>query len=203
MAPKVIVIAMTNEASDRLVNELIDIVANDSGNLRRTLKCLSEDCVWVMEPGGTEYRGIREVETFIGIAMSGRTHDKSKHRIEITNWFADNENLCLEYIHGAILTGQFTVGIRGKIKTGVTRYCITYHMRDGKFDRVHEYINATSWLLNSLSPLALAYLRRFATWKLPKDRLVRWCPAPDVCCRRQQTKGDQQATENKEACADR
>ena len=160
---------MTNEANDRLVKELLDIVANDTQNLQRTLKCLSDDCVWVMEPGGTEYRGIREIEAFIGIAMSSRTHDNSKHRIEITNWFANNENLCVEYTHGAILTGKFTAGLRGKIKTGVTRYCITYHMHDGKFDRVHEYINATYWSLNSLLPLALAYLRRLTTRKLAKE----------------------------------
>jgi ketosteroid isomerase-like protein len=159
---------MTNDGNETLVRELLDIVANDSENLERTLKCLSADCVWVMEPGGTEYHGITEIEGFVGIAMSGRTHDNNKHRIEITNWFADNENLCVEYTHGATLTGKFTAGFRGRIKTGVTRYCITYHMRDGKFDRVHEYINATSWSLNGLVPLLLAYLRRLTTKKMIK-----------------------------------
>ena len=165
-------IPMPNEANEALVKELLDIVANDSENLERTLKCLSDDCVWVMEPGGTQYHGIGEIEAFVGIAISGRTHNKSKHRIEITNWFADSENLCVEYTHGAILTGKFTAGIRGTIKAGVSRYCITYHIRNGKFDRVHEYINATSWALNGLAPLALAYLRRLTTKRVAKKKAL-------------------------------
>ena len=41
---------MTNEANETLVKELLDIIANDSENLERTIKCLTDDCVWVMEP---------------------------------------------------------------------------------------------------------------------------------------------------------
>lgn len=122
-----------------------------------------------LEPGGTEYHGFEEVRTFIGIAMSGRAHDKAEHRIEITNWFADVENLCVEYTHGALLTGKFTAGIMGKVKSGVSRYCITYHLRNGKVDRVHEYINCTSWWLNSIIPAALWYLHRLTMRKLGKQ----------------------------------
>jgi hypothetical protein len=161
---------MTGKANEALVREILDIIANDSENLQRTLRCLTEDCVWVMEPGGTKYHGIKEIEAFVEIGMSSRMHDESGHRIEVTNWFANDENLCVEYTHGAALTGRFTFGLRGKIKAGVTRYCLTYHIRDGKFDRVHEYINATSWWLNALMPLGLAYLRRLAMRKLAGTR---------------------------------
>jgi SnoaL-like domain len=164
---------MANQANAELVKELLDIMTNDSENLQRTLKCLTDDCVWVMEPGGTEYHGIKEIKAFVGIAMSGRTHDKSRHRIEITNWFADNQNLCVEYTHGAVLTGKLTAGVRARIKAGISRYCITYHIRDGKFDRVHEYINATSWSLNALAPLALSYLRRLTTKQVAKAAILR------------------------------
>lgn len=91
-----------------------------------------------MEPGGTEYHGIKEIEALVEIAMSARRHDGGEHRIEITNWFANDANLCVEYTHGFVSTGKFTAGIRGKLKSGVSRYCITYHIRDGKFDRVHS-----------------------------------------------------------------
>jgi ketosteroid isomerase-like protein len=157
---------MLNERNTALVTEILDIITNDSENLERTLECFADDCVWVMEPGGTAYRGIKEIEAFIAIAMSGRRHDTGEHWIEISNWFATDENLCVEYTHGAILTAKFTAGLRGKIKIGVSRYCLTYHMSDGKFDRVHEYINATSWWLNGLVPLALAYLRHVVRKKL-------------------------------------
>ena len=90
---------MTNNA---LVEELLDIVANDSENLERTLKCFTDDCVWMMEPGGTEYHGIKEIKAFVAIAMSARRHDSGEHRIEITNWFANDTNLCVEYTHGLI-----------------------------------------------------------------------------------------------------
>ena len=158
---------MLSKANEMLVKEMLDLMANDSENLERTMKWLTDDCVWVMEPGGTEYRGVAQIRAFVEIAMSGRTHDTG-HKIEILNWFADAENLCVEYTHGAVLTGAFTAGLKGEIKTGVSRYCITYHMRDVKIDRVHEYINASSWWLNCLAPIALAYLHRLTKKKSAK-----------------------------------
>ena len=86
---------MTNEANAALVREWLDIVANDSENLERTMQCMTDDCVWVMEPGGTEYHGAREIRAFVEIAMAGRTHDKGQHRLQITNWFADSEKSLL------------------------------------------------------------------------------------------------------------
>ena len=35
--------------------------------------------------------------------------------------------------------------LRVRMKAESSRFCITCHIRDGKFDRVHEYINGTSW----------------------------------------------------------
>jgi len=156
-----------NKANETLVREMLDLMANDSENLERTMKYLTDDCIWVMEPGGTEYHGAAQLRGFVGIAMLGRAHDKN-HKIEILNWFADEENLCVEYTHGLVSTGTFTAGLKVKLKTGVTRYCITYHMRDGKIDRVHEYINASSWWLNCLMPIMLAYLHRLTKKKLAK-----------------------------------
>jgi hypothetical protein len=45
---------MISEANQKLVRNMLDLVANDSENLERTMSYLSDDCVWVMEPGGTE-----------------------------------------------------------------------------------------------------------------------------------------------------
>jgi len=159
---------MLSQANEYLVKEMLDLVANDSENLGRTIKLLTEDCVWVIEPGGTEYHGHAQLEAFIGTAMSGRTHDKDQHKIEITNWFASDQDLCIEYTHGALLTGKYTGGIKYKLSTGISRYCITYHMRDGKIDRVHEYINSSSWFLTCVMPVALANLHRLAMKKLVK-----------------------------------
>lgn len=151
-----------------LVKELLDLMENDSENLERTMSYLADDCVWVMEPGGTEYHGLREIRAFVGIAMSGRMHDR-QHKEKTANWFADGDNLCVEYTHGARLTGKFTFGLKAGIKTGISRYCITYHMRNGKFDRVHEYINATSFWYNLTLPVILWYLHKLAMRKLAKN----------------------------------
>ncbi len=155
-----------SEANSALVREWLDIVANDSENLERTMQCMTDDCIWVMEPGGTEYHGLEQIRVFVGIAMSGRTHDKGQHRLEITNWFADSENLCYEYTHGAISTGKFTAGIKGEVKTGLLRYCITCHLRDGKVDRVHEYIDSTSWWMTFLLQFMVSNLYRLTMKKI-------------------------------------
>jgi ketosteroid isomerase-like protein len=155
-----------SEVDRVLVREWLDIVANNSENPERTMKCMTDDCIWVMEPGGTEYHGSHEIRAFVGIAMSGRTHDKGQHKIQIANWFADKENLCYEYTHVAISTGKLTSGIKGEVKNGVLGYCITCHLRDGKVDRVHEYIDSTSWWLHSLMPITLWNLHRLTMKKL-------------------------------------
>src|SRR5580658_7407908 len=119
-----------NSATQSLIREQLGLMFNDSENLERTMKLISDDCIWVMEPGGSEYHGYDEIRTFVETAMSGRTHDAG-HKLEILNWFADNENLCVEYTHGARLTGKGFGGLRGSLKTGGSRYCITYHYHDG------------------------------------------------------------------------
>lgn len=161
---------MVNAANEQLAKDLLDLMLKDSENLERTLSFLTDDCVWVMEPGGTEYQGFEELKTYIGIAMSARTHDSGPHKIEILNWFSDDQNICVEYTHGMVSTGKLTSGFKGTIKTGTLRYCITYHIRDGKFDRVHEYINSTSLVMNSLMPILLWYLHRRTMKKLVKAK---------------------------------
>ncbi len=146
----------TKETS-ALVEEPLDSMVNDSENLERTMSLLTDDCTWVIEPGATEYRGSKEIRAFVGIAMPGRKHDE-RHKIEVLNHFADNENLCVEYTHSAVITGKMTGGIKGTLEPGAAKYCMTYHIKDGEFDRVHEYINSPSVWLSFLSPVALKYL---------------------------------------------
>jgi hypothetical protein len=153
--------------NDALVAEMLDLIANDSENLERTMNLLSDDAVWVLEPGGIEYHSSQEIRIFVRIAMAGRTHNRN-NRIEITSWFADDDNLCVEYGHGAVTTGSYTAGIRVRMKAESSRFCITYHIRDGKFDRVHEYINGTSWWLNLLTPVGLGLLNRRVRRELAK-----------------------------------
>jgi ketosteroid isomerase-like protein len=158
---------MRNPANEKLIQEYLDVAAHDSENLDRTMGLMADDCVWVMEPTGDTYSGKEEIEAFVGTAMSGRTH-KAQYSIQISNWFTDGEYLCIEYTHGAILTGMYSAGIKAKIKKGIARYCITYHMRDGKFDWAHEYIQGTTFLTNFAMPLMLKRMKRLVEKKLSR-----------------------------------
>ena len=154
---------------DAPLDELLDIMKNDSENLERVVKLLTDDCIWVMEPGGSEYHGATEIRSMAGFAMGGRSHDTT-HTVEILNWFADDDNLCIEYTHGALLTGKGTGGIKASVKTGTNKYCMTYHVSNGKIDRVHEYINSSSQWWSFLLPIALNYLHWRLKRKLDKNR---------------------------------
>ena len=159
-------------ADKAVIEELLDLMTNDSENLERTLNLLTDDCVWVMEPGGTEYHGIAQIKTFAGIAMKLRGHDESEHRIEILSCFSTGDNFCIEYSHGMVstdaVTGAITSGLKGGIPTGILRYCMVYHTREGKIDRVHEYINSSSWWLSFLLPIGMAYLHRVTIKRMAK-----------------------------------
>ncbi len=139
-----------SQANEALIQEYLDIVANDSANLDRTMGLMADDCVWVMEPTGDMYR----------------THT-GQYSIQITNWFTNGEYLCIEYTHGAILT---VTGVRVKVRKGGGSICITLHMRDGKFDQVHEYMNGTTFLAYLLTPLMLKGYMRQVKKKMSKEK---------------------------------
>jgi hypothetical protein len=50
-------------ANDALVAELLDLMVNDSENLERTMDLLTDDAVWVLEPGGG-HRRVRNREAW-------------------------------------------------------------------------------------------------------------------------------------------
>ncbi len=149
-------LSMENES---LIQEYLDLAAHDSENLERTMNILTDDCVWVMEPTGDVFQGKDELRAFVRTAMGGRTH-QGEYQVEISSWFTDGEYLCVEYTHGSILSGAYSAGLKPAIKPGILRYCLTFHMRQGKFDQVHEYINVTSFIPGLALPLGLKFLKR-------------------------------------------
>jgi hypothetical protein len=88
---------------------------------------------------------------------AGRTgrHDERSHS-EITNWFTDGEQLCVEYRHKVIVR-------RLGLRLTIDGYRLIFHMRDGRFDAIRQYINppniAAGLLVYVLLPL-LPYLSR-------------------------------------------
>jgi hypothetical protein len=154
-----------SKANETLIQEYLDIVEHDSENLERTMRLFADDILFELEPTGDIYRGKAAMQSFVDVAMSGRAHT-GQYSIKITNWFTDGEQLCIEYTHGGILTGVYTAGIKARFEQGVARYCITYHICDGKFDRMHEFIQATTFLANLAMPFMLKRIKRLADKKL-------------------------------------
>ena len=154
-----------SKANETLIQEYLDIVEHDSENLERTMHLFADDIVFELEPTGDVYRGKTAMQAFVDVAMSGRAHS-GQYSIKITNWFTDGEQLCIEYTHGGILTGVYTAGIKARFEQGVARYCITYHMCDGKFDRMHEFIQGTTFLANLAMPFMLKRIKRLADRQL-------------------------------------
>jgi hypothetical protein len=90
--------ANDNMANDALVADMLDLMVNDSENLERTMNLLTDDAVWVLEPGGIEYHGARE----IGLdAATGRSQSARR-------WDARSD-----------IGGLGRVGVLGRCRTGL------------------------------------------------------------------------------------
>ncbi len=117
---------------------------------------VTDDATWTLMPIGYTWTGRREIESLAIGAGGMRRHD-SRSRIEITNWFADDGHLCVEYRHTAIVRG---LGLR----LTIDGYCLILHIRDGRFDSIREYINprnaAVALLIRALLPLLPMVTRR-------------------------------------------
>lgn len=123
-----------SEANEALIREYLDIAANHPEDLERTMNILTDDCVWTLTPPGLAFNGKAQLRPFVKMAMGSRTH-KGKYKVEIRTCFTNGEYVCVEYFHGAIAT-------RFHFKV-VENVCLVCHMRDGKFDSVHEYVDTS------------------------------------------------------------
>ena len=86
---------------------------------------------------------------FVTTAGSNRKHD-SKSTITITNWLADGSHFCVD--HSSIVPLLFNRWIT------IEGYCMVFHMADGKFDEVREYINPPGIVVAMLTTCVLRLL---------------------------------------------
>jgi ketosteroid isomerase-like protein len=135
-------------ANAALIQEYLRI-ATETDDLDRFGQLLAEDCVWVLMPTSHAFRGVEQVAALATTAGGTRTHDEA-HRVTILNWFAAGDNFCVEYQHGAVIK---RLGI-----TGVINICLVCHMREGKFDRIDEYIHAHGTLFKLVMSIGLRIL---------------------------------------------
>lgn len=111
---------------------------------------LTDDATWTIVPIGYTWVGRRAVESMARAAGRSRRHDQRSH-IEITNWFTDGEYLSVEYKHKLIVPGL-------RLRLTVDGYCLVFHMRDGKFDVIREYINPSNVAAGALVYVLLRLL---------------------------------------------
>jgi ketosteroid isomerase-like protein len=145
---------MSTEANEALIEQYRQIV--DTDDIDRFATLITDDCVWTLHPTGYTLRGSAQVMAFAKLASGARTHDHT-HKVHITNLFTDGENLCVEYVHGFVLSG---LRLKGSINI-----CLVFHMRNGKFDQVNEYIDTgrSAWL----TFFAVAGLK-LLTWRVQR-----------------------------------
>jgi ketosteroid isomerase-like protein len=147
---------MLSPSNEKLIRDYLDIAVNATEDLERFSALLADDCVWRIVPPGFSFNGKAQVAAFTGMAMGSRTHDP-EYKIQVRNWFADGDNFCVEYFHGAIVT-RFHLKVTEIV-------CLVCHMRDGKFDSVHEYVDTSQSLLIGLGLKLLPLIVRVRSFR--------------------------------------
>jgi hypothetical protein len=125
---------MSSRTNDALVKEFIGAMRAD--DKEHVLRLISDDCAWLVVPWGYTACGYEEVATFLGVAQTTRTHEAAKgQHIEIDGWFTDGEHLCVEITNIASFPWFKSV-------KAAQRICLVLHIKNGRFDTVHEYFKA-------------------------------------------------------------
>lgn len=143
----------TDHAVTSLIERYLAIVADD--DYERFGELLTEDCAFTLMPIGHTWTGRDNVMSAVMAAGSRRTHD-SQSKVNITNWFTNNEYLVVEYEHGALVGG---------VRVRIDGYCWVFHIRDGRFDSMREYINPSSAGTSILLSLVLRAYPLLARWR--------------------------------------
>jgi hypothetical protein len=112
-------------------------------------------------PIGSTWTGRRAVKSFAVTAGRMRRHDERAH-VEITNWFTDGQQLCVEYRHKLIVR---RLGLRATIDG----YCLIFHIPDGRFDAIREYINPPNIVTGIMMYLLLPLLPYMSKRRLARS----------------------------------
>jgi len=112
-----------------------------SDDLDGFMQLVDEDAVWTFMATGEQFKGIGQIRKASEKAMAGRVHTKDLH-MEMTNLFAGEEQVCMEYLHRAIAPEHATITGSPPAGTEIAvPICITMHVKNGKFDRFNEYLD--------------------------------------------------------------
>jgi hypothetical protein len=140
-----------SQTNEQLIKDYLEI-ATVTDDINLWTKLITDDCVFVLMLGGYRFKGSKKVALFAKTAGGMRTHNK-ENTIRITNWFTDGENLCVEYTHGF----NSLLGLPIKVKDAGS-FCLVFHMQDGKFDSIHEFIDTGGVLKSLLAGFFLGFI---------------------------------------------
>ncbi len=140
-------------AVTNLVERYLAVVAED--DYERFGELLTDDCSFTLMPIGHTWTGRDNVMSAVKAAGNRRTHD-IRSKINITNWFTNNEYLVVEYEHGALVGG---------VRVRIDGYCWIFHLRNGRFDSIREYINPSNAGTSILLSLVLRAYPLLARWR--------------------------------------
>jgi ketosteroid isomerase-like protein len=105
------------------------------------MQLVDKDAVWNFMATGEKFCGIEQIRKAAEKSMAGRIHTKDLH-MELTNMFSGEEQVCIEYLHRAMMPENST--ITGSPSAGAeiaVPICITMHVKNGKFDKFDEYMD--------------------------------------------------------------
>jgi ketosteroid isomerase-like protein len=136
------------QSNERLIEEYFAIVESDAYD--RFGEIITDDCTFALMPIGHTFKGREDVMGFVRSAGGARKHDR-RSRVRITNWFTTDEHLCVEYEHELIINVL-------RYRTKIDGYCLVFHMRDGRFDQIREYINPSGMAMSFLTTYVLRML---------------------------------------------
>lgn len=148
-----------SSANEALIHTYLDIATN-TDDMDHFSQLIAQDCVWVMMPTGHAFAGYAQVSTLAKLAGGTRRHN-DEYKVKILNWWTDGEQFCVEYQHGALI---HRLSIRGKINI-----CLICHMREGQFDRIHEYVHAHGFLFKLVMSVGLRVLPVLVQRKLSQQ----------------------------------
>ena len=151
---------MQTKTHVNLINEYFEIVKTDAYD--RFGDIITDDCIFALMPTGHTFRGREDVMGFVMASGGARKHD-NRSQVEITNWFTTGDYLCVEYVHHLII--KFL-----RHRTKIDGYCLVFHMRDGKFDEIREYINPSGIAMSILTTYILRILPFVARIKARRHR---------------------------------
>ena len=69
------------------------------------------------------------------------------------DWFTNGDHVCVEYTHKAIVPGL-------RLRLTIDGYCLIFHVRDGRFDTIREYINPPNTAAGLTMYVLLPYMSR-------------------------------------------